>query len=83
MHGAGGTEVEPPVPPPEPKGDMMNIMTLLIVTAVLCVIASLVLGLAAMAHHGEIGHRTSSQWMTMRVTFQAVALVLVLLSLLS
>ena len=59
----------------------MNMMTLLIVAAALCVVASLGLGIAAMANHGEIAHRTSSQWMTMRVVFQGVALGLILLTL--
>jgi Hypoxia induced protein conserved region len=59
----------------------MNVMTLLIIAAALCVVGSLGLGIAAMAHHGEVGHRTSGQWMTMRVVFQGLALGLVLLTL--
>lgn len=58
----------------------MSIMTWLVVVALLCVIGSLAFGIAAMTQHGEVGHRTSSQWMTMRVTFQAVALALILLA---
>jgi len=58
-------------------------MTFLIVAAALCVVGSLVLGLVAMSRDGQVAHRTSGQWMTMRVTFQAVALVLILLTLLS
>jgi hypothetical protein len=61
----------------------MNMMTLLIIAAMLCVVASLGLGIAAMANHGEVAHRTSAQWMTMRVVFQGVALALILLALLT
>lgn len=59
----------------------MNVMTLLVMAATLCVIGSLGLGIAAMVRDGVVGHRTSAQWMTMRVGFQALALVLILLSL--
>ena len=59
----------------------MSIMTLLVIAAALCVVGSLGLGLAAMIKRGEVGHRTSSQWMTMRVAFQAGALGLILLAL--
>lgn len=58
----------------------MNPMTLLIIAAALCVVASLGLGIAAMVNHGEVAHRSSSQWMTMRVAFQALALGLILLT---
>ncbi len=61
----------------------MNIMTLLMIAAVLGVVGSLVMGLTAMARDGVAGHRTSEQWMMMRVTFQGLALVLVLLTLLN
>jgi hypothetical protein len=58
----------------------MSIITSLVVVALMCVVGSLAFGIAAMTQHGEVGHRTSSQWMTMRVTFQAVALVLILMA---
>lgn len=58
----------------------MSMVTLLVILAALCVVGSLAFGIAAMARHGEIGHRTSAQWMTMRVTFQAVALGLILMA---
>jgi len=58
----------------------MSIMMVLIIAAALCAVASLVLGIAAMTSHGQVAHRTSSQWMTMRVTFQAIAIALVLLA---
>lgn len=59
----------------------MNIMTLLIVAAFLGVVGSLVMGIAAMAKDGSIAHRTSAQWMTMRVVFQGAALALLVLAL--
>jgi hypothetical protein len=65
------------------KGDIMSMMTLLIVAAAFCVVGSLVLGIAAMANHGVVGHRTSAQWMTMRIVFQGLALGLILLALLT
>jgi len=61
----------------------MSLMTFLLLAVVLCVLGSLALGVAAMVHHGEIAHRTSSQWMTMRVAFQALALALVVLAMLA
>jgi Hypoxia induced protein conserved region len=60
----------------------MSLITLLVIAAALGVVGSLGLGIAAMAHHGAVGHRTSAQWMTMRVAFQAVAVVLVAVALL-
>lgn len=59
----------------------MSILTILVVAAFLAVIGSLVMGVAAMANHGEVAHRTSAQWMTMRVVLQGLALVLALLAL--
>ncbi len=58
----------------------MSMMVLLVVVALMCVIGSLAFGVAAMVNHGEVGHRTSAQWMTMRVAFQALALGLILLA---
>lgn len=60
----------------------MNSMTLLFIAAVLAVIGSLGLGIAAMGRNGQVLHRTSAQWMTLRVAFQAVAVGAVLLMLL-
>ncbi len=57
----------------------MSMMTFLIIASVLGVVGSLGFGIAAMAHHGAVLHRTSAQWMTMRVAFLALALVLVIL----
>jgi len=60
----------------------MNMLTLLIAVAVVAVVWSLVSGISSMASNGEVGHRTSAEWMTWRVVFQAAALVLILLALL-
>lgn len=59
----------------------MNILTLLLIAALVGVVGSLVMGITAMAGDGQVGHRTSAQWMTMRVVFQAIALALLLLAL--
>jgi len=61
----------------------MSMLTFLVVAALFCVIGSLVLGVASMVRHEPVGHRTSAQWMTMRVAFQALAVVLILLALLT
>ena len=57
----------------------MSMLTLLIIAAALGVVTSLGMGIAAMANHGVAGHRTSEQWMMLRVGFQALALGLILL----
>ena len=56
----------------------MNIITLVVILAVVATVISLTSGIAAMARDGEIGHQSSAQWMGWRVLFQAVALILVL-----
>ncbi len=73
-------KTDPPCHRPQ-QGDIMDMMTLLIIAAALCVVGSLGLGIAAMVKHGEVAHHTSSQWMTMRVAFQALTLVLILVAL--
>lgn len=60
----------------------MNIMTFFVVLAATCVLGSLVLGIAAMVNHGNVGHHTSDQWMAARVGFQGLALALILIALL-
>ena len=50
----------------------MNMMTFLIIASVLVVVGSLGFGIAAMAHYAMVWHRTSAQWMSMRVAFQAL-----------
>ncbi len=59
----------------------MSVMTFLIVAALSCVVASLGLGVTAMVRNGVVAHRTSEQWMTMRVAFQALAVALIILAL--
>lgn len=61
----------------------MSMMTVLILLAIAGAVASLVSGVATMAHHGPIGHHTGEQWMFRRVGFQALAVALILLALLS
>ncbi|HRP29292.1 MAG TPA: HIG1 domain-containing protein [Burkholderiaceae bacterium] len=61
----------------------MNIMTFFVVLAASCVLVSLVLGISAMVHHGNVGHRSSDQWMSARVGFQGLALALILVALLT
>ena len=60
----------------------MNMFTVFILVALAATIYSLVAGVSAMAHHGEAGHRSSAEWMTWRVVFQAAALALILLAML-
>ena len=60
----------------------MNMPTLLVVVAVVATIVSLASGISSMAFDDEVGHRTSAEWMTWRVVFQAAAFVLILLALL-
>jgi hypothetical protein len=61
----------------------MSMMTFLIVLAMLGVVASLVFGIGAMANHGVVARHTSAQWMTLRVAFQALALALIVVTLLT
>jgi hypothetical protein len=63
------------------QGDIMALMTFLILAAMLGVVGSLAFGVAAMVRHGQVGHRSSADWMTMRVAFQALAVVLILVTL--
>ncbi len=60
----------------------MNMLTLVLIAAVVAVIASLGLGIAAMGKRGEVMHHTSAQWMTLRVAFQALAVGVLLVMLL-
>jgi hypothetical protein len=61
----------------------MKLLTLFIAIAALATVATLVLGIAAMAAPGgQVAHRTSERWMSWRVAFQALALGLLFLALL-
>lgn len=59
----------------------MSFFTVLVFAAAIATIVSLASGIAAMAHHGEIGHQTSEQWMVWRVVFQAAALLAIVAAL--
>ena len=58
----------------------MNLLTVALLGALLAVVLSLVGGVASMATGHEVGHHTSEQWMTMRIGFQALAVVLLLVA---
>jgi Hypoxia induced protein conserved region len=53
----------------------MNLLTLMFIASVLAVIGSMGLGIAAMGRNGEVMHHTSAEWMSLRVLFQALAVV--------
>jgi len=57
----------------------MNLITLILVVALIATVVSLVGGMTSMVGHGQAGHRTSEQWMIMRVAFQALAVAMILL----
>ncbi|MDE2612615.1 MAG: HIG1 domain-containing protein [Burkholderiales bacterium] len=61
----------------------MSILTVLILAAVAATVLSLLFGVSAMATGHDVDHRSSDQWMHLRVGFQALALALVLLALLT
>ena len=61
----------------------MNMMTALILAALFATVGSLVAGITSMATNGEVGHLRSEQWMGRRVAFQALALLLIVLALLT
>jgi hypothetical protein len=56
----------------------MTVFTILVFLAALATVVSLASGITAMAHHGDIGHRSSEQWMMWRVVFQAAAVLVIL-----
>lgn len=56
----------------------MTVFTVLVFLAALATMFALASGVTAMAHHGDIGHRSSEQWMMWRVVFQAVAVLVIL-----
>ena len=60
----------------------MDILTMLVLTAVLATLVSLTSGIASMTHDGEVGHYSSAQWMVWRVVFQAAAFLIILFALL-
>jgi hypothetical protein len=58
-------------------------MTVLVLAALLATVGSLVAGISSMATDGEVGHLRSEQWMLRRVEFQALALLLIAIALLT
>ena len=60
----------------------MNLLTVAIFFALLATGYSLLGGVASMIAGREVGHHTSEQWMMMRIAFQALAVVLLLVALL-
>lgn len=60
----------------------MTFMTAMVLAAAALVALSLIMGVASMAKGGEVAHHSSGEWMALRVVLQAVALALLLLSLL-
>lgn len=61
----------------------MSIMTALVLAALFATIGSLIAGITSMATDSEVGHANSLQWMARRVGFQALALLLIVLALVS
>ncbi len=59
----------------------MTFFNFMVVAAVFATVIALVSGVWSMAVNGEVGHRTSGQWMVRRVAFQATAVALVLVAL--
>lgn len=56
----------------------MDLVSFGIVVALLATVYSFVGGVVSMARHGEVLHHTSEEWMTMRVVFQGLAVLLLL-----
>jgi len=61
----------------------MSMMTAFVLAAMFATIGSLIAGITTMATGGEVAHQNSAQWMGWRVGFQALALLLIVLALLS
>ncbi|HET9820182.1 MAG TPA: HIG1 domain-containing protein [Burkholderiaceae bacterium] len=56
----------------------MDLVGFGLVVALLATLYSFVGGVVSMARHGEVLHHTSEEWMTMRVVFQGLAVLLLL-----
>ena len=56
----------------------MSLLSIALAVALLATVYSFICGVSSMATHGEVGHHTGEQWMAMRVGFQALAVVLLL-----
>ena len=56
----------------------MDLMTAFVIVAMLATVGALFAGISAMATGGEVGHRSSVEWMAWRVGFQGAAFLLIL-----
>jgi len=56
----------------------MSFLTVVVLAAMLATVVSLISGISSMAVNHDIGHIDSAHWMEWRVTFQAIAFVLIL-----
>lgn len=61
----------------------MSMITALVLVAMLATVGSLIAGVSSMVTDSEVGHHTSAEWMGMRVAFQAAALLMILIALIS
>ena len=61
----------------------MTMMKMFVLAALVATIASLIAGIASMAKDEPVGHLSSAQWMTSRVAFQALALLLLVVALIT
>lgn len=59
----------------------MTILTAMALVAMLATVACLVFGVAAMVSDEQVEHHGSAEWMVWRVSFQALAFVLILMAL--
>jgi hypoxia induced protein len=59
----------------------MSMITGLVLAAMFATIGSLIAGITSMATGHEVAHLNSAQWMGRRVGFQAVALLLIVIAL--
>jgi hypothetical protein len=62
-------------------GSIMNILTLMVVLALIATFAALVWGVGSMAHGGSYDDKHSEEIMFTRVGLQALAFVLIVLAL--
>ena len=59
----------------------MDLLQVFVILAMLAVVGTLILGISAMTTGGEVGHRSSVEWMTWRVGLQAGVVLIILLAL--
>ncbi|OGA53568.1 MAG: hypothetical protein A3G24_24310 [Betaproteobacteria bacterium RIFCSPLOWO2_12_FULL_62_13] len=57
----------------------MELLSVLVIMAMLATMVCLASGIASMVTDGEVAHLNSAQWMVRRVGFQAAAFLLILL----